>query len=94
MKIMKRPWESGSASARAQQGTDNQPMSAQPSPSPVPPRRLRSGGWTAGWSLKLQINLLVTGLMALFVAVLLWLQIDGTRSGVREEIVAANRVAT
>ena len=69
-------------------------MSAQPSPSPVPPRRLRSGGWTAGWSLKLQINLLVTGLMALFVAVLLWLQIDGTRSGVREEIVAANRVAT
>lgn len=45
-------------------------------------------------SLRLQINLLLTGMMVLFVAALGWLQIDSTRRGVNEEIQAAHRVAT
>ncbi len=73
---------------------DNGAMSSPATPSPAAAAAPVRPGWTAGWSLKLQINLLVTGLMALFVAVLLWLQIDAARSGVREEVVAANRVAT
>ncbi|MEY4753838.1 MAG: hypothetical protein RJA44_1513 [Pseudomonadota bacterium] len=47
-----------------------------------------------GPSLRLRLHLIVAGLMALFVATLLWLQIDATRRSVREEIVGANRVAT
>lgn len=46
-----------------------------------------------GLSLRVRIHLIVAGLMALFVATLLWLQIDATRRSVREEIVGANRVA-
>jgi two-component system sensor histidine kinase UhpB len=45
-------------------------------------------------SLRLQINLLLTAMMVLFVVVLVWLQIDSTRRGVNEEIQAAHRVAT
>ncbi len=45
-------------------------------------------------SLRLQINLLLTVMMVLFVAVLGWLQFDNTRRSVREEIQAAHRVAT
>ena len=45
-------------------------------------------------SLRLQINLLLTAMMALFIAALGWQQIDSTRRSVREEIQAAHRVAT
>jgi two-component system sensor histidine kinase UhpB len=45
-------------------------------------------------SLRLQINLLLTAMIVLFVAALGWQQIDSTRRGVREEIQAAHRVAT
>jgi two-component system sensor histidine kinase UhpB len=46
-----------------------------------------------GPSLRGRIQLIVAGLAALFVAALLWLQIDATRRSVHEEIVGANRVA-
>jgi two-component system sensor histidine kinase UhpB len=45
-------------------------------------------------SLRLQINLLLTVMMVLFMAALGWLQIDSTRHSVHEEIQAAHRVAT
>ncbi len=45
-------------------------------------------------SLRLQINLLLTTMMVLFMAALAWLQIDSTRRSVHEEIQAAHRVAT
>ena len=45
-------------------------------------------------SLRLQINLLLAGMMMLFMAALGWLQIDSTRRSVHEEIQAAHRVAT
>ena len=45
-------------------------------------------------SLRLQINLLLTTMMVLFVAALAWLQIDSTRRSVHEEMQAAHRVAT
>ncbi len=45
-------------------------------------------------SLRLQLNLLVAALIVAFTAVLLTLQIVGTRSSVRDETEAANKVAT
>ncbi len=45
-------------------------------------------------SLRLQINLLLTALIGIFVSVLVWQQIDSTRRSVREEVEAASRVAT
>lgn len=45
-------------------------------------------------SLRLQINLLLTTMMVLFMAAIAWLQIDSTRRSVHEEIQAAHRVAT
>lgn len=47
-----------------------------------------------GASLRLRLNLIVACLMGLFIATLVWQQIDNTRASVREEIVASNRVAT
>ena len=47
-----------------------------------------------GASLHLRLNLIVASLMGLFIAALVWQQIDNTRASVREEIVASNRVAT
>lgn len=43
--------------------------------------------------LRTRLNLVVTGLTAIFVAVLLYTEFQGTRASVREEIEAANRVA-
>lgn len=45
-------------------------------------------------SLRLQVNLIVTLLMALFSSLLIGLQIDGTRRSVHEEVGGANIVAT
>lgn len=45
-------------------------------------------------SLRLQINLMLTGLIGLFVGLLVWQQIDSTRRSVREEVEAASLVAT
>jgi len=45
-------------------------------------------------SLRLQVNLIITTLLALFASVLIGLQIDNTRRSVREEVVGANVVAT
>ena len=42
----------------------------------------------------MRLNAIVAVLMGVFIASLLWLQIDATRASVREEIVASNRVAT
>jgi two-component system sensor histidine kinase UhpB len=44
-------------------------------------------------SLRMQIHLIVAALMGVFVVTVIVLQIDATRRSVREEIVAANRVA-
>ena len=45
-------------------------------------------------SLRLQINLIIAALLAIFASVLIGLQIDNTRRSVREEVVGANVVAT
>jgi two-component system sensor histidine kinase UhpB len=45
-------------------------------------------------SLRLQVNLIITTLLALFASVLIGLQIDNTRRSVHEEMVGANAVAT
>ena len=45
-------------------------------------------------TLRLQINLIITALMALFASALIWLQIDDTRRAVRDEVLGANVVAT
>ncbi|HSE13516.1 MAG TPA: sensor histidine kinase [Rudaea sp.] len=45
-------------------------------------------------SLRLQLNLLIAGLVTLFVVVVFAFQVAGTRSSVREEIEASNLVAT
>lgn len=45
-------------------------------------------------SLRLQINLLIAVLIAIFVGVLFAIQVNDTRNSVREEIEAGNRVAT
>jgi two-component system sensor histidine kinase UhpB len=45
-------------------------------------------------SLRLQVNLIITTLLALFASVLIGLQIDNTRRSVHEEVVGANVVAT
>jgi two-component system sensor histidine kinase UhpB len=45
-------------------------------------------------SLSLRINLIVAGVITLLVASMIALQLDNLRSGVREEIVATNRVTT
>src|SRR5688500_6942806 len=45
-------------------------------------------------SLRLQINVLLTAMMVLFIAALGWQQIDSTRRSVQQEIQAAHRVAT
>ena len=45
-------------------------------------------------SLRLQVNLIITALMAIFSSVLIGLQIDNTRRSVHDEVVGANVVAT
>ena len=45
-------------------------------------------------SLRLQVNFIITALMAVFASVLSGLQIDNTRRSVHEEVVGANVVAT
>jgi two-component system sensor histidine kinase UhpB len=45
-------------------------------------------------SLRLQVNLIITTLLALFASVLIGLQIDNTRRSVHEEVLGANVVAT
>ena len=45
-------------------------------------------------SLRLQVNLIITSLLALFASALIGLQIDNTRRSVHEEVVGANVVAT
>jgi len=45
-------------------------------------------------TLRLKINLLVSLLTLAFVAGVLWLQIGNMRASIREEVVAANRVAS
>jgi two-component system sensor histidine kinase UhpB len=44
-------------------------------------------------SLRLQVNLIITTLLAIFASVLIGLQIDNTRRSVHEEVVGANMVA-
>lgn len=45
-------------------------------------------------SLRLQVNLIITAMLAIFASVLIGLQIDNTRRSVHEEVVGANVVAT
>jgi two-component system sensor histidine kinase UhpB len=45
-------------------------------------------------SLRLQINLIIAVLMALFIGAMVWQQVDSTRGSVREEIAGSNQVAT
>lgn len=75
---------------RAQGGRVNpdNPVMAETATPPMPAPQPR------GASLRLRVNLIVACLMALFIAALVWQQIDNTRASVREEIVASNRVAT
>ena len=44
-------------------------------------------------SLRLQVNLIITALLAIFASVLIGLQIDNTRRSVHDEVVGANVVA-
>ncbi|HEY1900267.1 MAG TPA: ATP-binding protein [Steroidobacteraceae bacterium] len=44
-------------------------------------------------SLRLQINLIIAGLMILFIGALVYQQVEDTRSSIREEIEGSNRVA-
>lgn len=44
-------------------------------------------------SLRLQINLIIATLLALFASLVIWLDIDNTRRGVHEEVLGANVVA-
>lgn len=62
-----------------------------PDPAPGPTTGQYQG---RGWSLRLKLNAIVAGLMGIFVATLMWLQVEATRASVREEIIASNRVAT
>lgn len=59
-----------------------------PSPAPAPP-----GPAVRGAGLRLRLNAIFAAVVGLFVASLLWQQIDATRSSVREEIEASNRIA-
>ncbi len=58
----------------------------RPGPQAVAPTR-------QGLSLRLQINLIVGSVTLLFTCAVLWLQVHHMRESVREEVVAANRVA-
>ena len=61
---------------------DLAPLDADPAPA--------RGGLGLQW----RMNLIIGALMALIVVVLAWQQVQSTRAGVREEIVASNHVAT
>lgn len=52
------------------------------------------GGTLLRMKLRTRLNLVVTGLTAMFVVVLISMEIQNTRSSVREEIEAANRVGS
>ena len=67
-------------------------VSPLPDPSSAARPALHASG--RGWGLRLKLNAIVAGLMGIFVATLMWLQIEATRASVREEIIASNRVAT
>lgn len=69
------------------------PPSALPG-EPARPADASRAAPRAGLGLRLKLNAIVGLLMGVFVATLLWLQIDATRASVREEIIASNRVAT
>jgi len=51
-------------------------------------------GYHRAVSLRLQINLIIGLLMALFIGAMAWQQIGSTRESVREEIAGSNQVAT
>ena len=61
--------------------------------SPAPSSPHPDHGGRGRPSLRLQINLIVGVLTLLFVCAVLWLQVRHARDSVREEVVAANRVA-
>ncbi len=86
------------AACRPDATADNRRMSALPAPSPALaaddadlPSPSRPAPRRA--SLRMQIHLIVAALMGVFVVTVIVMQIDATRRSVREEIVAANRVA-
>ncbi|MFM8463852.1 MAG: hypothetical protein ACKOA0_07095, partial [Burkholderiaceae bacterium] len=60
---------------------------AHPAAQHPPPRH-------ANMSLRLKINLIFSGLTVVIFAVLLAVEIAGTRASVREEMEASNRIAT
>ena len=53
-----------------------------------------AGRYTAAMKLRTRLNLIVAGLTAMFVAVLIFAEIEDTRSSVNEEVEAANRVGS
>lgn len=55
---------------------------------------IRSFTHSLSMRLRLQVNLIITSMMAIFATVLIVLQIDNTRRSVHEEVVGANVVAT
>lgn len=70
------------------------PLPAPPRPSPATGVPAAAGAPpNAGWSLRTQIHLIVATVLGLFIAALMWLQLEATRASVREEIVAGNRIA-
>lgn len=68
-------------------------MSALPAPSPALATEDADLPAPRGASLRMQIHLIVAALMGVFVVTVIVMQIDATRRSVREEIIAANRVA-
>ena len=55
---------------------------------------LSRGGTLRPMKLRTRLNLIVAGLTAMFVAVLIFAEIEDTRSSVNEEVEAANRVGS
>jgi two-component system sensor histidine kinase UhpB len=68
-------------------------MSLRPLPKASTPRP-GAGRYTAPMKLRTRLNLIVAGLTATFIGVLIFAEIENTRSSVNEEIEAANRVGS
>src|SRR5882762_6688680 len=73
------------------------PRAIRPAPRAIRPaarRAHRRPGTMAQMRLRTRLNLVVAGLSATFVIVLIAAEIQSTRASIREEIEAANRVAS
>lgn len=75
-------------------GASEPPVEGGAAPSDTPPQPAAAVPRRRSWGLRAQVNGLVGLLTLLFVAWLLVLKLNNLRDSVKEEVVAANRVAT